>query len=151
MKYEILVQLQYYNTTFRPEHGATRCVANRPPAANAEGNRQPCPHVIFFSTLCSGGRLAWAFRGSKYYFASDPVFSSVSDVPSPPCFAPCSAPSRPFHMFWPGPIHPEHQRRVLLVLEQHSNLQVSLNVARHRHHRPLATHPKLLLMLFPDP
>ena len=31
MKYEILVQLQHYNTTFRPEHGATRCVANRPP------------------------------------------------------------------------------------------------------------------------
>ena len=37
------------------------------------------------------------------------------------------------------------------VVEQHRNLQVSLNVARHRHHRPLATHPKLLLILFPDP
>ena len=31
------------------------------------------------------------------------------------------------------------------------NVLSSLNVARHRHHRPLATHPKLLLMLFPDP
>ena len=40
---------------------------------------------------------------------------------------------------------------VCWLVEQHRNLQVSLNVARHRNHRPTTTHPKLLLILFPDP
>jgi hypothetical protein len=34
---------------------------------------------------------------------------------------------------------------------QYRNLQASLNVAGRRNHRPLTTHSKLLLILFPDP
>ena len=91
------------------------------------------------------------FWGLEKSFALDPIFPTVSDVPSRPC-----SPDVQRHSG--HSIHSGHLNVFLNITARdcwaiagRQCVSAPQNVAQHQHHRSLTTHPKLILILFCGP
>ena len=128
---------------FRSTNGATTCVADVPPIENNQDYGAPYPCNSLSQHCGAAGDLQLLFRALKNSFALDPIFSTVSDVPSRPC-----SPDVQHH---PGHrIHSDHLDAFLNItgrdfwaIAVRRCVPVLRNVAQRHYHPHYTTHPKV--------